>query len=204
VGRGKSFDEDEALVSALEVFWSSGYAGTSVDDLARAMGLGKGSLYGTFRSKSALFSRAFDAYCATVERLLAERLRGPDQTAMRRLCGALVAMADNREPSAAAHACFLARTTAELGGTEAAIADRARNAFASMIDTFTACVEQAQRAGDVDPGHDARRLAHLVLTIHRGIEAVGEAGVDPAILSDAIDLTMCALAAPPQMPRCTH
>jgi TetR/AcrR family transcriptional repressor of nem operon len=41
-------------------------------------------------------------------------------------------------------------------------------------------VEQAQRAGLVDPEADAAALGGLILTTHRGLEALAKARVDPA------------------------
>jgi TetR/AcrR family transcriptional repressor of nem operon len=202
MGRGKSFDEEAALSSALVAFSSSGYAGTSVDDLMRATSLGKGSLYGTFGNKSALFARAFDAYCELVDGRLKARLAGPDQGALERLRDALGVVAETAGPSDVIRgACFLAKATAERAATDPAIAERARSTLESMTDTFAACIEQAQGAGDVDRDHDARRLAHFVVAIHRGLEAVAETGIDPAVLQDAADVTMSALRAPASAPK---
>src|SRR5690606_10983188 len=61
-GRPREFDPDQALASALGVFWSKGYEGTSMTDLTEAMGITKPSLYAAFGNKEALFSRALDLY----------------------------------------------------------------------------------------------------------------------------------------------
>ena len=44
VGRPKIFDEDLALRSAVDVFWTKGYDGTSIKDLTKAMGINSPSL----------------------------------------------------------------------------------------------------------------------------------------------------------------
>jgi len=43
------------------VFWAEGYEATSMQDLVEAMGINRGSLYGTFGGKRALFLAALDA-----------------------------------------------------------------------------------------------------------------------------------------------
>ncbi len=62
MGRPRNFDLDAALERAMELFWRQGYEGTSLDDLTRALGITRPSLYAAFKSKEALFLRALDLY----------------------------------------------------------------------------------------------------------------------------------------------
>ena len=59
-GRPRSFDPDEVLDRAREVFWNLGYAATSLDDLAAATGLNRPSLYAAFGDKHALYMAALE------------------------------------------------------------------------------------------------------------------------------------------------
>src|SRR5579872_6513926 len=61
-GRPRSFDEREALEKAIQVFWSKGYDGVTIDDLVAGMGVGRPSLYAVFGDKRTLFLRALRAY----------------------------------------------------------------------------------------------------------------------------------------------
>ncbi|MFT4667882.1 MAG: TetR/AcrR family transcriptional repressor of nem operon [Bacteroidia bacterium] len=72
--RVKLFDEEEALKKALKLFWEKGYAATSLSDLTRHLGIGKGSFYATFNSKRHLFHACFDDYRSTNVSLLQELL----------------------------------------------------------------------------------------------------------------------------------
>ena len=58
MGRKRSFDDDEVLARAREVFLKHGYEGTSIDALVKATGLLRGSLYGAFGSKRGMFVAA--------------------------------------------------------------------------------------------------------------------------------------------------
>src|SRR3546814_13184383 len=62
MGRPRSFDIDEALDRALEVFWRKGYEGASLSDLTEAMGIARPSLYAAFGNKEELFCKALDRY----------------------------------------------------------------------------------------------------------------------------------------------
>src|SRR3546814_19889815 len=58
-GRPREFCTQEALATAMRLFWATGFEGTSVSDLAGAMGISKPSLYAAFGDQEALFAKAF-------------------------------------------------------------------------------------------------------------------------------------------------
>ena len=61
-GRPRSFDETEALEKAIQVFWSKGYDGVTIDDLVAGMGVARPSLYAVYGDKRAIFVRVLKAY----------------------------------------------------------------------------------------------------------------------------------------------
>ncbi|MEJ8840637.1 TetR/AcrR family transcriptional regulator [Ramlibacter sp. AN1133] len=58
----RQFDEDEVLGAALEVFWARGYGATTMQHLADATGVQRGSLYNAYGGKDQLFLRAYRVY----------------------------------------------------------------------------------------------------------------------------------------------
>ncbi len=61
-GRPRKFDADEALGNALLVFWTRGFAGTSLDELAEAMAMKRPSIYNAFGDKESLYRAALEAF----------------------------------------------------------------------------------------------------------------------------------------------
>ena len=60
----RQFDEDNVIATALDVFWRKGLHDATMQDLAAATGVQRGSLYNAYGDKEAIFLRAFDQYAA--------------------------------------------------------------------------------------------------------------------------------------------
>ena len=179
MARPRTFEEEAVLDAAEREFWSTGYRGTSIDDVAAATGLGKGSLYGAFGDKHQLFLRVFDRYCTAVTAQTRDALSGPDEGAAARLRSYVTQVADDTASDAAHRGCLLAKGVAELAEHDPAVLTRSRQTFAALEEVLTEAVTAAQRHGDVDPAPEASDLALLLLAVLRGIEALGKAGEDP-------------------------
>jgi AcrR family transcriptional regulator len=78
-GRPRSFDETQALEKAIQVFWSKGYDGVTIDDLVAGMGVGRPSLYAVFGDKRAIFLRVLRAYAERKGALAAKALLAPQR-----------------------------------------------------------------------------------------------------------------------------
>src|ERR1700720_1679456 len=82
MGRPRSFDLDEALDRALQVFWRKGYEGASLSDLTKAVGVNRPSLYAAFGDKKALFRKALDRYLTGPAAYTQEALKEPTARAV--------------------------------------------------------------------------------------------------------------------------
>jgi TetR/AcrR family transcriptional regulator, transcriptional repressor for nem operon len=60
--RPRSFDTDAVIEQLCDYFWEHGYSATSLDDLAKELGIKRGSLFNAFGSKEVLFNAAFERY----------------------------------------------------------------------------------------------------------------------------------------------
>ncbi|WP_406260816.1 TetR/AcrR family transcriptional regulator [Actinacidiphila glaucinigra] len=74
----RQFDEQHTLGRILDVFWNQGYGATSMQDLATASGVQRGSLYNAYRDKETLFLRVFQDYADTFVAEAAATLDQPD------------------------------------------------------------------------------------------------------------------------------
>jgi len=187
VPRPREFDEAGVVAAVRQEFWDKGYAATSLDDLMRASGLGKGSLYGAFGDKRSLFLRVLRDYDEANDRMLRERLaaakRGVDFVRD-------FVRGPGSDVTGARRGCLLANTTAELAMSMPDVAAEARRSYEATTRVLTEALDRAQREGDVDPDADVEELARAVLAAQLGIVALGRTGMDLDELATAAD---CAL-----------
>ncbi|MER5944339.1 TetR/AcrR family transcriptional regulator [Streptomyces sp. NPDC001928] len=195
--RPRAFDERQVLERAREQFWATGYAGTRMDDIAQATGLGKGSLYGAFGDKGKLFHRVFGDWCTAVVEVAEARLAGgPDAEALARLSGYVHLMAENAASDTERRGCLLAKGAAELAQHDPTVAGRSAETMTALLTLLRTEISAAQRHGDIDGAADPERLAALLLTVVRGIEAVGKAGLDPETLRNIANTALAVLPMP--------
>src|ERR1700754_5105772 len=123
MARPRKFDETEVVAAARDEFWTRGSAGTSVDDLTAATGLGRGSLYGAFGDKHDLFLRALDDYSASVMAAVTADLRDADASGYEGLVRH-IRNAANTGAVDARRGCLVAKSAAELGSTDKEVLQR--------------------------------------------------------------------------------
>jgi len=192
MARPRKFVEEDVVAAARDQFWSAGYAGTSLDDLTAATGLGRGSLYGAFGHKHELFLRALDDYCAATMAGVSADLVDTDASAYQRLVAHVRNMAKST-PAAGRRGCLMAKSAAELGSTDKEVARRVKASMQKYQSLLAGTIAEAQRDRDVDPSVDPDQLALLILTFLRGVEALHEAGYPTARMQGAAEQFLALL-----------
>lgn len=165
-----------------EQFWTAGYAATSLDDLLRVTGLGKGSLYGAFGDKRRLFLRVLRSYTDDghdhLRRALAEAPRAID--ALRML---LESPIDDTADADVRRGCLLANSTCELGTADPEVLAHAHGSYETSSALIAECVVRAQDEGDLPAESDPLDLARALLAAQQGIVFMSRTGMDTATLT---------------------
>lgn len=74
-GRPWSFDRQDAIETAMRLFWRHGYEGVSISDLTKEIGVAPPSLYAAFGSKAGLYREALERYEANFGAIDSESVR---------------------------------------------------------------------------------------------------------------------------------
>lgn len=192
--RKKEFDEFEVLQRAMEIFWHKGYEATSVQDLVDQMGINRGSLYGTFSDKRALFLAAIQYYDRTVVSAVVSVLHEPGsarQAIENYIRGVAQRAGDDRQR----RGDFLTNSAVEVGPHDSE-AERHLHASMQRIEAaFYEALLTAKKQGEISTTRDLRSVARFLTSGLQGIRVMARVNPDRVALLEIADMMISVLDA---------
>jgi len=174
----RQFNEDAVLDAAMQLFWQRGYGATSMQDLAQATGVLRGSLYNAYGDKAQIFVLAFERYHRQILELAREALSHPDlRIALETFSEKLIALMTSPGEGAHTRGCLTTKTAAD----ETAQGEIILTALQGLLDGMEALLtERLQKAGKLSlPPQEGARL---MVTLTRGLVIMERVYSDPARL----------------------
>jgi len=187
-GRPRAFDTEEALDSAMEVFWRKGYLGTSLSDLTDAMGINRPSLYAAFGNKKSLFRKVLERYSKGPSVYLSEALREPTARAVigRLFQGVVDLLTDSQTPTT----CLWVHGALSCGD------DPLREEFAAQraagLADLRTRLKRSIADGDLPANVDADALARYVQTVNFGLTVQASTGATRKELLRIVEIALKA------------
>jgi TetR/AcrR family transcriptional repressor of nem operon len=184
MARPRSFDPDEVLDLARDVFWKNGFQSTSLDDITAATGLSKPSLYAAFGDKNALFLNILGRYHARIvanaEHVIND---GPSaRDAIHRWLTGFVPLCSGAKGS---RGCLSVNTTAD--------SVFAQKEVRASIEAFNRRVEDLLRKRlradrkQFSPGFDPDATARTIIAVYLGLMVLAKDAPDPARARATLD-----------------
>ncbi|GAA1694857.1 TetR/AcrR family transcriptional regulator [Streptomyces yatensis] len=185
----KQFDMDTALDAAMIQFWRAGYADTSVDDLSRATGLNRSSIYSSLGGKDTLFLRCLDRYAARYgdkyDAALSCAASEPAAAVRAFFDVTLERIADPELPDG----CLVAQAAMAIPVLSQGVAAQAKEALGFQRSRLRAALK-AGRMTD----QDAEAFAEHVAAVNQSLAVMSRAGAGPAQLRAIVGVTVDALS----------
>jgi AcrR family transcriptional regulator len=177
MARPRQFDEDAVLNAVTDQFRDAGYAATSLQDLMRVTGLGKGSLYAAFGDKHELFLRVLRRYMKSIDLGLRRSLDTAPR-AIDALRSFVLSPVGDPDGVSARRGCLLANTTTELASADHVVVEEARQSYERATALLAEGVERAQAEGDLPVSADPVGTARALLAAQQGVTYMGRTGMD--------------------------
>ena len=192
MARTRQFDERQALVSAMLVFWEKGYEGTSIHDLEQAMGLNRTSIYNAFGNKRAIFERVMDCYKESIMAALFAKLENAPtvkEGVRRMLNGALDMHFDENNPGG----CLVVLSLMESGQHDAQSQASMQQTIQELKTALQKRLSKAKKNGELSKHLDAGSTATTIATTMAGMMVMGKANFSRASLKKTVNQVVSLL-----------
>lgn len=181
-GKPLSFDRNEALQKAMELFWRQGYEATGLTALLEHMGIQRQSFYNTFGNKEQVLLQAIDLYGTILHSLLREAM-AQGSTPFEKIDGVFEFWSGDSQIG-----CFFGNCVAEFGVTKDRVAEEMDKQLMAIRNLFVPMFEEAIQRGDLSAERDPKIMARTMLTFGQGIALMGKTITDRSELLGVMEI----------------
>lgn len=180
-GKPLSFDRDEALAKAMELFWQKGFKHTSMSELLAHMGIQRQSFYNTFGSKEKIFLEAVVLYTRTMTQKVSAIFDQPGNPLdnVRQVLTMMKEMVEGAD----ACGCMLGNSIAEFGlnhpEISALLKEKIRYLEKAFREAFASAIEQGLLPDSKDPA----AMAQSLVAMAQGMALLSKVGTADEMMS---------------------
>lgn len=185
MARTREFDERQALIAAMLVFWEKGYGATSIQDLEQAMGLKRTSIYNAFGNKRSIFERVMTCYKESVmSALFAAMDSAPTirEGISALFNGVLDVHFDEHNPGG----CLVVLSVLESGQHNASSNDATAQTIHELREGLVARLNKAKRRGELPAHIDTGSTATAIAGMMVGMMVLGKAHFTRSALNKSV------------------
>jgi len=190
--RVKTFDKNEVLTKAMNLFWKQGYSATSVQDLVSCLGINRASLYDTFGDKEQLFKKSFELYRRTNKDGLIQffQSRPSVKEGFAELFQKAIqeAITDKDRKG-----CFVVNTTTELIPNDKNLLEILESNKKDFETIFYEYLKKGKEDGQLKTTQNLKSVASLFYTLYSGIRVVSKVSTDNKKLIDSVNVALSLL-----------
>jgi TetR/AcrR family transcriptional repressor of nem operon len=186
-----TFNAEVVLERAMLLFWTQGYAGTSIQDLVEGTELLRGSLYHTFRDKRSLYLQTLHRYgrLALEQTFLAWN---PEETVLSNVRAVLMLIVEMPEAEKR-RGNMVCNCIVEVVPHDAEIAKVVEGIVNEFKQAFQSRLEEAQQAGAFDARANTTALARYLVSSTQGLCVTAKGGAAREELLDIVEVTLAAI-----------
>ncbi|WCT14285.1 TetR/AcrR family transcriptional regulator [Mucilaginibacter jinjuensis] len=183
--RPRIFDEEEVLDKALTAFWGRGLTATSAEDLLKAMGIGQGSLYHSYKQgKKEVFEKAVKQFHRKTFTVFKNKVNGSDQPLnVIRQFFMNMALASHEEHL---KGCLMGNTIVEMSLLDQHLEKEAVMILKEVEQLFSETIERARSNGQLKSKTPSMVLARQLITLWNGLNITRRMYPDNDVMKELI------------------
>ncbi len=181
MARPREFDEGQVIENLMKVFWDKGYEATSMQDLVNSSGLLKGSLYGAFGDKQALYLAALRHYDRTRIQAGIDMLNG-EGSPRQKIARLFDNVIESTKKGVFAGGCLLCNASLEKAVTDRQV----KNEVKTTIRRLKVAIMDALKM-QTETEDQAASLAAFIVSAYFGTRVLAKAGAPAAMIGDTRD-----------------
>lgn len=189
MARVREFDPDEAIQSAMQVFWRNGYGDTTMEDIVAETGVSRYGLYGTFGNKKDLLVAAMRQYEKSMAETVWIGLLKPD-AGRAEIIEYWQSLKTYAQQENFCNGCLIVNVAAEVAPHDPDIAAEIRRIDEEHTAFFARAIRNGQKAGDIPGNVDPEGTAKMLVALSRGGALMIRAGTNPSELEGAIEAAL--------------
>jgi AcrR family transcriptional regulator len=195
-GRPRLFEAETVVAQAMDVFWTDGFAATSLDDVSAATGLNRPSLYGAFGDKRALYLKAYDQYRRRMNAQFQPlfQARAPIRTKLRRILTAALDLYLSGPNGP--RGCFTVLSAASDAIADPDLHGLVGEAIDGTDRAFGRLFAEARASGELPEDADPRRLARVASATLHTLSIRARARIPRAEIAPLIDDAVTTICGP--------
>ncbi len=167
--RTQKLTREQILDAATRLMHVSGYRGTSLDDVLKESGVGKGNFYYYFKSKEELGYAILDRIVlGFVERTLEPSFGDPSRPPLEKIRRFLDRVLESQREHNCVGGCPMGNLASELSDVHEGFRLRLAEIFTRWREKLTEAVREAQREGSLTAECDPAGLAHFLVAALEG------------------------------------
>lgn len=186
VGRPKKYNREQLVESSKVLFWTHGYAGTSLTMLISSLRVSKSTFYEAFKSKDDLFQICLEDYGRSFVRQMIKHLNSnlPVFDSLESYFSSIAQSSDN---SSEPKGCFLVSAANEIGNNHPKISPLIRHLMDITRQTLKNALDLAVRKREFEKTLDTERAAGLLLSQLCGLYTLVKADVQKDLLDQIVE-----------------
>ena len=180
-GRPRAFSPDVALDEMVDMFWTKGYAATSLDDIAAATGLRRSSLYAAFGNKQAMYLAVTERFADSIRAELAgiARAQGSLRARLQHYFDGVIAIYTSGETP---RGCLVFGTAPSEAVSDPVIATRLGTLLEELDMAMATLFAAAMAAGELKADVDTAAAGRLCAAIQHSLSLRARSGATTAQL----------------------